>query len=529
MGSLVEDLSLPRAFGADERNFVERLETHISWVFLVGERVFKLKKPVSLGFLDFSTLEKRKRACDAEISLNRRLAPDVYRGVVPITRGADERLRIGGAGEVIEWAVEMVRLPDSERADVRLTHGALGAADIARIAECLAAFHASAPVNEATTAFGAPDKIAINVRENFEQTRASVGQYLAPSQAAEIERWQLEFLERNAHLFADRMRRGRVRDGHGDLRLEHTYLRSNERVTVIDCIEFNDRFRYADVCADLAFLSMDLEWHGRVDLAEQLLALYARAANDYDLFALADFYEGYRAYVRAKISAMVADDEAAPPAVRERAGRDARRYFLLALATERKPLLPPTVTAVGGIIASGKSTVANAVGAELSAPVVDADRTRKWMLGVAATEHIRDPAWSGAYDPAFTEKVYGEVLRRAEVVLASGRPVVIDASFRSAAMRRAARDLASRFGVPFRMVECSAPIEVCRERLVRREAEERVSDGRNEILAEFCARFEPMSELSPDERLVIDTAQPLAGTLATLRSWLGAWPAGLVG
>jgi hypothetical protein len=373
-----------------------------------------------------------------------------------------------------------------------------------------------------------PDAIRVNVVENFEQTRAQVGRFLDPGEAAEIERWQLGFLRERAALFEARVAAGRVRDGHGDLCLEHVYLGPGDAVTVIDCIEFNDRFRCADVCADVAFLSMDLAWHGRVDLAERLLARYARDANDYDLYPLVDFYESNRAYVRAKVATLLAGDEGAPAEVRAREAREARRYFLLALAAERRPLVAPSVVAVGGVIASGKSTVADALAAELGAPVVEADRTRKHLLGVAPTQRVYDGAWQGAYDPAFTERAYAEVLRRAAVVLDSGRPVVLDASFRTAAMRRAARELARARGVPFVFVECRAPREVCRARLAQRAREEGVSDGRLEVFDAFVARWEPVTELPAGEHVVIDTTAPLEVNLAALRRTLDVWPTGLV-
>lgn len=274
---------------------------------------------------------------------------------------------------------------------------------------------------------------------------------------------------------------------------------------------------------------MDLASHGRVDLAERFLARYARASNDFDLYALVDFYESYRAFVRAKVCMMRLADPLADEATRPQTGAEARRHFLLALSADRRPLLLPALVAVGGIIASGKSTIADRVGADMGAPVIDADRTRKAMLGVAPTEPVHEAAWKGAYDPAFTEKVYEEVLRRAGVVLASGRPVVLDASFRSPAMRGAARKLASTYGVPFRFVECRADVEACRARLVVRANHAGVSDGRIAIFDEFCAKFEPPRELPECERIAVDTSRAIDDSIATLRTRLDTWPPGLAG
>jgi len=499
-------------------------ETHISWVFAVGDEVFKVKRPVDLGFLDFRTPAKRRAACEAEDRLNRRLAPDVYRGVVPVTRDADGAHAIDGDGETVDWAVRMRRLDDADRADTRLEVGRLSIAEVDRMAARIAAFHAECRADAQTAAFGRVEVIGDNVRENFEQTRGVIEDLLTHDEAGEIERWQLAFLDAQADRFAQRAAKGRVRDGHGDLRLEHFYLEDDGGVRVLDCIEFNERFRYADVCADIAFLSMDLAWHGRVDLAERALATYARESNDFDLYPLVDFYESYRAYVRGKIATMLAADEDVDHRVRERARAEARRYFLLALAVERRSLLPPTLVAIGGPIASGKSTLADHLGAAMGAPAINTDRIRKHLLGARPTDKLYDGSWSGAYDPKFTEEVYAEVDRLALTVLESGRPVILDASFRSQKMRAAARRVAERAGVPFRFVECRVDPEVCRARLKIRDLQTSVSDGRLEIFDDFLKRWEPVDELPAEEHLVVDTERPIEEVIDSLRGPLPVWP-----
>jgi uncharacterized protein len=503
-------------------------ETHISWVFLTGSDAWKVKKPVDLGFLDFRTLASRKAACEAEVNLNARLAPGVYLGVFPIRRGADgAHHATPGEGEIVDWAVRMKRLPDARRADVLLSHGRLEPAIVDRLAVQIARFHENASAGPEIARYGAPASVGESVGENFTQTRAAIGDYLPLKQAREIERWQTDFLVDHAARFEERARAGRVRDGHGDLRLEHVYVGPGDRLTVLDCIEFNDRFRFADVCSDLAFLCMDLAWNRRVDLAERLLARYAREANDYDLYSVVDFYESYRAYVRGKISTIVAEDASVPEQTRARAAREARRYFLLALSADRRALLAPSLVAVGGVIASGKSTVADWLSAELGAPIVDADRTRKHMLGMRPTEHAKDDAWKGAYDPSFTEDVYAEVLRRASVVLASGRPVIVDASFRSAHLRQATRNLANKHRVPFRFIECRASADACRARLAKRAGGESVSDGRLAVFDEFLSRFEPITELPRANHAIIDTEAPPAAVRAAVRRSISTWPLGL--
>jgi uncharacterized protein len=513
----------PEAFPATALSTVERIQTHISWVYLLEHDVYKLKRPVDLGFLDFRTLEKRRLACEAEVELNRRLAPRVYLGVVPVGRSTAGEFRVNGPGEVVDWAVHMRRLPDQERADNLLEAGKLSLANLDAIALRLADFHTQASRSSQIAEFGAPEHIAQNIRENFAQTRGTIERFLSKREGAELENWQKNLLQDRAELFRARRERGYVRDGHGDLRLEHVYVEAGG-ITVLDCIEFNDRFRYADVCADVAFLSMDLEAAGRVDLAELFLARYARHANDYDLYALVDFYESYRAFVRAKVASFTAADESVDHQTRERAWHDARRYALLALSAKRRPLVAPVVIAVGGMIASGKSTLAEQLGIELSAPVVDTDRIRKHLAGRLPLDSLAAPPFRGSYSLEATEKVYDEQCRRAHVILDSGRPVVVEASFRTAAQRATVRALAKDLRVPFYFVECRAPVDVCKARLVERSKGFSVSDGRLEIVDAFAKSFEAVTELSDAEHLVLDTTRDLASSLADVQKRVGFGP-----
>lgn len=500
----------------------ELRETHISWVFLHENDVYKVKKPVEFGFLDFSTSERRREACLKEVELNGRLAPGVYLDVVPVTEVAG-RYALAGHGPVVDWAVHMRRLPDAARADVLLAERRFASTEADCVAAAVVNFHALARMDAATTAHGQPQAIARAVLDNLEQARAVVGDYLDRRQIDEIERWQVGFVEQHEDRFRARARAGRVREGHGDLKLEHVYI-EGQRISIIDCIEFNEAFRCLDVCSDLAFLSMDLCGHGRVDLAERLVSTYARRGNDYGLYGLLDFYESFRAYVRGKVAALLARDRGAPLALRERAEQTARRYFLLALACERRPLLEPMVVAVGGLMGSGKSTLAASLGLELCGPVVGSDPVRKHLLGVDALSPVRADAFAGAYGAEMSERVYDALLDAARWVVDSRRPVVLDASFRSRKERQRARDLARDLGVPFRFVECQVPRELCRARLKRRAERPHVSDGRPEIFDAFAERWEPVDELGSSEHLVVDTSGPVADACRALRAALPIWP-----
>lgn len=519
VADLLEELRRRAESAADPRP-VRCVETHVSWV-LLGPEVYKIKKPVAFPFLDFGSFDAREQACRVEVRINRRLAPSVYLGVAPVRRRPDGRYSFDPVGVVVDSAVWMRRLDEARRADVLLGAGQLAGEKIDLLADVIARFHASSPSTPAVARRGLPEHVLRHVRDNFAALRPHADALLPAHALEDLERWQVAFVHGHVDRFEARMRAGAIRDGHGDLRLEHVFLREGgEGFDVIDGIEFSEEYRFADRCADVAFLAMDLARLGRADLAERFVARYARASNDFDLYGVLDFYESYRACIRAKVALLGPDGP-------ERA----RPYLLVADGARRRTILPPALVVVAGGIASGKSSIAERLADEIGAPIVDADRTRKHLLGVEPTEHACAPAWQGAYDPLFTERVYAEVLRRADVVLASGRPVVVDASFRSAALRARARGLASAHNVPFRLVECVAPAATCAARVARRRPQESVSDATPELVETFLASFEAVnaSELCPLEHVRIDTGGPLARALDAARTVVATWPRGLVG
>jgi predicted kinase len=332
-----------------------------------------------------------------------------------------------------------------------------------------------------------------------------------------VRTWQLECLARNAGQFEARQAQGRIRDGHGDLRLEHVYFERTEPI-VIDAIEFNERFRVADVAADVAFLAMELDARSRPDLATSFLGTFAMESDDYDLYAVIDFYLSYRAWVRAKVACFLAADPSSGPEKAERKSREARALFALSRAyTEPRARLAPVI-AVGGLIGAGKSTLAHALGRSLGLPVIVSDRTRKALAGVPATE----PAPADAYSEAFSRRTFDEVFRRADVVLRSGRGVVLDATFRERKLRLRAQELANRHRRPFRFVEAICDDATLRERLRRRAGEVTVSDATEGLLDQVRRDFEPVTELDSREHLRVFTTEPLAAQVHAVRDALAS-------
>jgi aminoglycoside phosphotransferase family enzyme/predicted kinase len=463
---LIASLSSPGAYPHPVGQ-VEVHQTHISVVFLAGPYAYKVKKPVDLGFLGFSSLEKRRLFCEEEVRLNRRLAPAVYRGVVPVTRDG-EGVRLGGHGEVVEWAVQMTRLPESATLRERLKCGAAGVPFVEGLARRIARFHAAAETDARIASFGRFEVVAANARENFAQSAPQVGATVSAAVFDRLRTLTEAELGRLAPLIDARARRGVPRDTHGDLHLDHVYhfpeRKPPDDLVIVDCIEFNERFRYADPVADMAFLVMDLLFHGRRDLARAFAAAYFREAGDEEGRALLPFYTAYRAVVRAKVEGFELAEAEIDAAERRTALTRARAHWLLALGALEGPRRRPCLVLVGGLPGTGKSTLARGLAEQADFVVVRSDVVRKELADVAAGRRAAASSRE-IYSPEWTERTYAECLRRAEEALFEGRRVLVDATFREERQRRAFLDAAGRWAVPGLLLLCQAAPDVVRERL----------------------------------------------------------------
>jgi len=323
---LVQALLEPKTYPHAPQK-VELMQTQMSFLFLTGDYVYKVKKPVDLGYLDYTTLEKRRVFCQQELKLNRRLCPDIYLEVVPIVQHQGKIL-LGGKGEVIEYAVKMRQLPHQRMMDVLLSKNQVSKGMVQQVAQKLSDFHQQAETNAEISSYGSLSTILTNTEENFTQTQKYIGVSISREQYQSIKAYTDSFAEQNIRLFKKRVKEGRIRDCHGDLHSAHICF--IDGICIYDCIEFNDRFRYCDVASEIAFLAMDLDYHRRPDLSRHFIDAYVKSSQDEELLKLLHFYKCYRAYVRGKVESFKLDDPHIPEGEKTRALAAARRYFQLA-------------------------------------------------------------------------------------------------------------------------------------------------------------------------------------------------------
>ncbi len=491
---------------------IERRDTHISTVFLTGDSVYKIKKPVALGFLDFRRLADRQAACRREVDLNRRLSRNVYRAVVPIHRSPAGDVRLEACGPVVEYAVAMRQLPDAANLKSLLASGRVEPGHMAAIGRRLARFYVESERSAAVDAYGALDAVEYNMEENFRQLAPWVGERLDAKRWAFLCEANRAFLAHHAALFRQRVDGGRIRDGHGDLRCDHVYF--DDGLQIIDCIEFNDRFRYGDAAVDIAFLVMDMAARGFAELGRTLLSAYALAAEDPGVFALIDFYIAYRAVVRLKVACLQLSSADAGQA--EALADDIGCYMDLAC---RHTLMfgRPTLWVCCGLPASGKSSLAGRLARVLNLQAFSSDDVRRETAPAAAVSHYGE----GAYAPEQRSRVYRRLLALAQDELRDGRSVILDATYSRRRRRDQVRQLAEDMDASLVFAECGCPVETLRRRLARREQKPGRSDARLGHLDDLAAEFEPLAEVPAAMRVRIATdGVPLAALVALLG---GAW------
>jgi aminoglycoside phosphotransferase family enzyme/predicted kinase len=491
-------LMSPAAYPHPVRD-VRHIATHISDVFLTGSFAYKIKKPVDLKFLDFSTLEKRRYYCEREVILNRRLAPEIYLGVVPITRDG-ENYHLEGKGEPVEYAVKMVQFGQEGLLDAMAKRGELSREIILQLADQTARFHLSV---ERADAFGTPEVIGENVLRNFEQTAKYQGLVVSPSRFSRLKDYSEDFLKRKAALFHQRIQSGAIRVCHGDLHLQNICL-DRGRLIIFDCIEFNDALNHIDAVNEIAFLLMDLDHRSLSGLGNRFLNAYLEKTQDYEGLTMLDFYLIYRACVRAKVACFLLQDPDITEEEKKAAKERASAYFELAegYLTDHRPGL----ILMAGLSGSGKSTVAADLAEGVGGVMVRSDAVRKSIAEPGPDARAAADSGGGIYSLKMTERTYDGLLKRAGAVIASGRWTILDATYALKAHRLAAKSWAEKRAAPFVILHCTAPLSVLDARLAKRTAAGTdISDADIEIMRRQLSVFEPFDQEEAEHMVKVDT------------------------
>jgi aminoglycoside phosphotransferase family enzyme/predicted kinase len=475
-------------------------------VLLCGDRAYKVKKPVDLGFLDFSTPALRNAACHRELTLNRRMSPDVYLEVLEV---------VDGRGQPRDSVLVMQRMPEDRRL-ATLVRQPIDLSDpVRQLAKQVAAFHATARTNPEISEAGSPRAVEERWRSNIAGLRELAPSRVAASVLDEVEALSRAYLRGRDALLEDRMRAGWVRDGHGDLLADDIFLLPTGP-RVLDCLDFDDHLRWMDVVDDVACLVMDLERLGANEVGTQLLHDYHEFSGAVEPKSLSHHYVAYRAVMRAKIAAIREDTMSGP--VREEAALEAEALAGLGLRHLRAGL--PRLVLVGGAPAAGKSTIAEQLGSRLPAAVLSADRIRKELAGLDPQDHHPEAFGQGLYSPRHTIALHEALVAKARFIVSHGETVVVDASFSKAEQREPFRRLATELHTPLVELECTAPSQLLAERLRDRDQEpSRYSDADLAVGTRLAAERQPW----PSAVRVSTSTSPDQSTHEALQTIEAAW------
>ncbi|SHE57535.1 hypothetical protein SAMN05443144_10271 [Fodinibius roseus] len=507
---------------------VRHIQTHISHVFIVPPYVYKLKKPVDFGFLDYSSLAKRRTYCHREVQLNRRLTEDIYLGVVGIARREGERGYLIGSvdqgmdmdpdsGSVVEYAVKMRKLSEEYFLHSYIEEGRLTNRHLDRVAGRLARFYTGQQQSDELSEWGAMEQVKVNTDENFSQTKRFIGETIEGDTFRAIRQYTGDYYRGHGDLFQKRREEGRIVDGHGDLHLEHIYI-TPEKVMVYDCIEFNDRFRYGDLAADLAFLAMDLDFNGCWREQRYFVSRMAGKLGDSDLERIITFYKCYRAYVKGKVKSLQSTEEEVPPEEREKAAGLASRYFSLSL---RYALLGSDAVVVifMGRVGTGKSTLSGWLSDRLKVSRYSSDHIRKRSMGLPLTDRTPEDQRPKLYSREMSEHTYGVLGEQAAG--SDENTVILDATYSKREDRERLVEKLESSGRDYLFVEARCPDETIKERLRRREEQSGVvSDARLEDFDKLSKAYEPPAELDDSHLIPVDTNQSIEDSIRELANRL---------
>ena len=462
--TLIQHLQAAECYPHATSSF-EVFETHISYVILTGKFVYKFKKPVDLGFLDFTTLDKRKYYCEEELRLNRRLAPEMYLAVVSV-HGAPEQPVVEGEGQLLEYAVKMQQFDTADRMDLVTARGELSASHIDQLAQIVAEFHAQIPIAAKDTHFGTLAVIRQRIMQNFEQVLQHTDDAEINNMCRQVRDWSEAALDKRQDLIAQRKQQGSVRECHGDMHMANIILPEGKPV-VYDCIEFSDDLRWIDTISEVAFLYMDLDFHQQHKLALRFLNQYLSRSGDYGGLRLLCIYLVYRAMVRAKVNSIEAQQQSANPEIAAECLATTKKYLALA-RNYIESFASPALIILHGLSGSGKSWLAEQLLESYGAIQIRSDVERKRLLGLEAQAKTKSDIDKGAYSEDMTTRTYQQLLELARVILQAGPPVIVDATFLKKSHRQQFQQLAELLNVPYVILDLQASEATLRARIAKR-------------------------------------------------------------
>jgi aminoglycoside phosphotransferase family enzyme/adenylate kinase family enzyme len=478
------------------------VETHISWVILTGDFVYKIKKPVDFGFLDFSSLQQRKFYCEEELRLNRRLAPDLYLDIIKIS-GSAENPVLGGKNKALEYAVKMLQFSPDMQLDHVLARNELNPEMIDSIASLIADFHQTIEISGNDTDYGNLEHVHQPVKENFIQIRDRVDNKSQLELLSTLEQWSEDIFYKMKSVFNERKEKGFIRECHGDLHLRNLAWYKNKPLA-FDCLEFNPNFRWVDVMSEIAFLMMDLEDHKQPELAQRYLNRYLELTGDYQGCSVLRFYLVYRAMVRAKVDAIRVHQTSISEQESDEANKEFYSYLQLAL-TYTKPDTP-FIIITRGMSASGKSTLTQVLLEKIGAIRIRSDIERKRLFNIKPGQDSHANTEQGIYTTEATKKTYFKLLELAGSIIDAGSPVIIDATFSTFKQRKLFKELAAKKHVRYIILEFVAENETLKQRI--RDRKNDVSDADLNILENQIKNWQ---HLEPDEKthsILINTEEP---------------------
>ena len=501
--SLIQGLMKPEALNPPVKRPI-LIETHISWVIIAEPYAYKIKKSINLGFLDFSSLEKRLHFCKEELRLNQRLAPHIYLSVVPIT-GTVQEPQWDGTGKPIEYAIKMIAFPQDTQLDRLLSTGLLTPQIIDVLAGHIAHFHTHTDRADKDQEYGEPEVICQPVEENFQQIRVHVKSVSILQSLDNLEEWSRTASKSLQQLFSARKASGFIRECHGDLHLRNIAW-VDDKPLLFDCIEFSPILRWIDVISDVAFLVMDMQDRKQPELAQRFLNKYLEFTGDYAALHVLRYYLTYRAMVRAKIDVIRANQDGISSSEKSEAEEDFHLYLQLALQYIQPNR--PQIIITRGLSVSGKSTVSQSLLEQMEAIRIRSDVERKRLHGLEPDTSASIGIDEGIYSREITERTYSKLAELAGQIIDAGYTVIVDGVFANDEQRQLFRNLAAKRNVPFTILECTASIETLRKRITTRKSG--VSDANLAVLESQYVKWTPLQDNELESTLTIDTENPVA-------------------